>query len=152
MGYFTWKFADKHNKSKLIYGTKGYVACPDGSFIEEKYYDGYGIFGGQDIYELVVDWNKENLVNIFKHELKSAWNYLLPVAQAYVEGKSEDEIIAIWQTLDTSPYAIAEDWKRNLGIAIACYEEDNAKLPYPIKIVSTTNCNYYDLPRSISCQ
>lgn len=29
-----------------------------------------------------------------------------------------------------------EDWKREIGIDIACYDEQNVKLPYPIKITS----------------
>jgi len=29
-----------------------------------------------------------------------------------------------------------KDWKRELGIAIACYDEQNTSLPYPIKITS----------------
>jgi len=30
----------------------------------------------------------------------------------------------------------SEDWKRELGIAIACYDEQNRNLPFPIKITS----------------
>lgn len=42
------------------------------------------------------------------------------------------------------------DWKRILGIAVACYDEQNAALKYPIKIASTNQCKYEDLPASKS--
>lgn len=34
------------------------MACPDGTFIHEPCYEGYGEFNGQDVYELVVRWNR----------------------------------------------------------------------------------------------
>lgn len=42
-----------------------------------------------------------------------------------------------------------KDWKRELGIAIACYDEQNAALPYPIKITSKP-MEYDEIGPSIS--
>ena len=44
MGYFTW-FLSEDRRKKLNYGGKGYIALPDGTFIEESHYFGYGMFG-----------------------------------------------------------------------------------------------------------
>ena len=67
----------------------------------ESNYDGYGRFGGRDIYALVAIWNKG--VDKYTNPDGS----LMP----------DNEI-------------------RGDGIAIACYEDDNFKLKYPIKITS----------------
>ena len=36
MGCFSWLFADKDNKTNLRIDRKGYIACPDGSFIKVR--------------------------------------------------------------------------------------------------------------------
>ena len=41
------------------------------------------------------------------------------------------------------------DWKREIGIDIACLDEDNARLPYPIKICKTNGHLYNELPASM---
>lgn len=55
MGSFSWLFADTNNTKNLRANRRGYVACPDGTFICEPSYETYGIFDGKDIYDLVVD-------------------------------------------------------------------------------------------------
>ena len=37
-----------------------------------------------------------------------------------------------------------EYWLREIGIDIACYDEQNADLPYPIKITHDANAVYED--------
>lgn len=59
MGSFSWLFADTNNTKNLRANRRGYVACPDGTFICEPSYETYGIFDGKDVYDLVVDWNRE---------------------------------------------------------------------------------------------
>ena len=58
MGCFSWLFADTDNTQNLRTDRAGYIACPDGTFIHEPCYEGYGEFNGQDVYELVVRWNR----------------------------------------------------------------------------------------------
>lgn len=58
MGCFSWLFADTDNTQNLRIDRAGYIACPDGTFIHEQCYEGYGEFNGQDVYELVVRWNR----------------------------------------------------------------------------------------------
>ena len=43
-----------------------------------------------------------------------------------------------------------DDWLREIGIAIACYDEQNATLPYPIKIVSDPCITYEEAMPSMS--
>lgn len=59
MGSFSWLFADTNNTKNLRADRKGYVACPDGTFICEPCYETYGVFDGKDIYDLVVEWNRK---------------------------------------------------------------------------------------------
>ena len=111
MGFFSWKTSDTDKSISNKYSIEGalpvYVLIPKefgGGYIEENNYEGYGIFGGKDIYALVARWNKPELCN------------------------GDD------------------DHDRSIGINIACYDEDNAKLKYPIKI--TENVMLYEHARA----
>lgn len=61
MGFFSWKTSDTKESISNIHSNRGtfpvYVLCPDGKKIKEENYNGYGDFGGQDIYALLADWN-----------------------------------------------------------------------------------------------
>lgn len=67
MGFFSWKTSDTKKSISNIYSSRGakpvFVLCPDGSKIYEDKYEGYGRFGGQDIYALVARWNNPELCN-----------------------------------------------------------------------------------------
>lgn len=97
MGYFSWKTSDTHKSVSNCDSVRGalpvYLLQPDGEPIFEDCYEGYGVFGGHDVYALVARWNVPEQCN----------------------GDDEHD--------------------RMIGIDIACYDEDNAKLKYPIKIV-----------------
>lgn len=99
MGFFSWKTSDTNKSISNIYSSRGtfpvYVLIPEefgGGYIEEINYEGYGNFGGQDIYSLVARWNNPELCN------------------------GDDS------------------YDRVIGIQIACYDKDNFRLKYPIKI------------------
>ena len=94
-----------------------------GESIHERCYDGYGNFGKYDIYELIPEWNREFIPEAIKRMKEDKW-YCSTT-------KSE------WENLEH----YYKDEKiscplRNLGIILACYDEDNASLMYPIKITS----------------
>lgn len=162
MGYFTFTFAnrklrknrynDYHSSCKVPYDGKAYVICPDDTIIEEQCYQGYGIFGNQDIYELVVDWNRGHLLNILIQN-----GVLSATYQGIAEllDKHEDHLIPDFvhnQVIhDHAPAYLEKDWKRDLGIEISC---GKTPLRYPIKIISTPRCRkkYDMLPPSVNCQ
>ena len=61
MGYFSWKTADTNrsisNRDSIRGAFTVYLLCPNGETIREDDYDGYGRFGGHDVYALLAKWN-----------------------------------------------------------------------------------------------
>jgi hypothetical protein len=163
MGFFTWTLANRKEKRtrygeyarecKLPYNGYGAVVCPDDTIIKEYNYDGYGHFDDKDIYELVVDWNKDKLLDIMQiPEIKNSSFYdakLKAITVAY----ANDDDAALHDILVTCPDYMQKEWKREIGIAIAA-GKTNVLLPCPIKIVNTTrqHAKYKTLPPSVGTQ
>jgi len=61
MGFFSWKTADTKESIPNRYSGREpftvYMTSPDGRQWEEAYYEGYGSFGGKDIFELIAELN-----------------------------------------------------------------------------------------------
>ena len=140
MGQFSWldcktgeQILDNHPRCV-------YVLVPaefGGGHIEETCYDGYGHFGTHDIYDLVVDWNIGDLEHILeiKDQFRSGW-----------VAKYENDFIG----LAKGEKLRSDLRKRTLGIAIACYDDDNALLRYPIKITHDPSAVYEYCAMSLS--
>lgn len=164
MGCFSWLFADTDNTQNLRIDRAGYIACPDGTFIHEQCYEGYGEFNRQDVYELVVRWNRafiaENpdflLPHIHRFYNGSVKQYRLKDFRWYpVIADLSIPFEQLRDALDkhlretVSLYRPYSAELRGVGIDIACYNEDNAALPYPIKITrKMRGVHYKDLPAS----
>jgi len=156
MGAFSWCTSDTQKSIPccMPFGdlpSTVYLLNPFGEPYKESYYEGYGVFGGRDAYELVVEWNREYLTsdNIHKPErhryapgkegtehYNRAFNHYLQVCAAlaaYAAGASDEFMKENYGELLS--YGVKSEWKRCLGIQIACYEENHVKLRYPIKIV-----------------
>lgn len=130
MGQFSW--LDCRTDEQVLdcanYGLKRdvYVLVPEefgGGHIKETCYDGYGNFGGHDIYDLVADWNQKYLDFVKRDDWDCDW----------VNGD------------DFKNYAAGKPYdceKRIIGISLACYDRDNARLRYPIKITHDANAVY----------
>ena len=108
MGQFSW--LDCMDGSQILDDVyeDSYLLIPKefgGGHILEQCYDGYGHFGGRDVYALVAQWNRPDI-------------------------------------------CVGEDVDRNVGIHIACYDEQNASLRYPIKITHDPHAVYEDCPAS----
>ena len=163
MGFFTFTLADREPvpkksggymaRSVARYGRYAAAVLPDGTILETRAYDGYGRFGGQDIYELVAEWNRDALPGILDRPCHGiAWT------------KKHTELALAWAAHDDARFARALDavseidpimrnrWKRYLGICISD-GIGNADLPYPIKIVASKGPWDYDaLKPSIATQ
>jgi len=140
MGQFSW--LDCKTREQIVDNKKRdvYVLVPKefgGGHIKEECYDGYGNFGGYDIYDLLPEWNKEFIPIMLAYVEKGRWTCRLDEddiqnLKAFYEGK---EI--------TCP-------KRYLGVLMGCYDDDNRKLFYPIKITHNKYVTYECCEPSLS--
>ena len=156
MGCFSWTFADTDNQQKLRLDHRGYLALPDGNFLCANDYEGFGEFEGRDVYELVVWWNREYIAknpdaevkaySITLHDyapkkLKDFWWYPV-IADLSLTGP---EVVRKRKEIEKIK-GLSE--LRGVGIDIACDDQNNAALPFPIKITKTTKKRYWELPPS----
>lgn len=132
MGVYSW--LDCITEEPILIGEErtAYVLVPDqfgGGHIANGRYGGYGYFGGYDIYELVLEWNKDYIPQYVELMKAGKWKCKFNVAKPsdlmnyYVDRPVDAEL-------------------RDLGILLACYDEDNERLQYPIKITFDPNATY----------
>lgn len=155
MGSFSWLFSDGPNEAgeyNLRIGKAGYLLQPNGNHLFEKEYDVNGVFAGQDVYDLVVDWNREFLNKDMLVKPKKYGNdeysekfyqmhyqdYLKDIAvlEKYRDlNVTEEEMEEYCREIDFGyEFNGSREWKRYIGVAIAAYDEQNEKLPFPIKV------------------
>lgn len=155
MGCFSWLLSD--TKKGLRIGQKSYLPFPKdkgafglapGTILLEPSYGGYGIFDQYDIFDLVAIWNREYLAQnpdyIIPHEKKaiSALNWYKYYSDLSLD---ENEIVQAMRNCEDNKYFEF----RYIGISISCYDKDNSKLPYPIKICKfQKNARYENLEAS----
>ena len=130
MGQFSW--LDCKTEEQVLDNVRRdvYVLVPrefGGGHIKEECYDGTGRFGGHDIYDLVVDWNSKHLSAFFDN--LDSWTCSVSEAD-----------IANMRRVSSGEETECE--KRWLGIVLACYDDDNARLRYPIKITHDPDAVY----------
>ena len=145
---------------------------PAGTQLRETYYDGYGNFEDCDIYELVTDWNILLLnKDVIQPPYRNEWGEG-DEAEAYYQKALKRYGNSVSRFLDYQVYALClfdeslsleerlakakecheymtekygTDWKRCIGIDIACYNVENASLPYPIKICRNKRSKYENI-------
>ena len=164
MGSFSWKFCDRPHKALRI-GERGFLLTPFNEAIRENDYGGYGKFSGIDAYELVAIWNREYLS---QHPDYPVWQaHYIEVAngkggtmrkRAPAVKISEYPWYPLYADLTVTPEKFDElvadmDYRgfpmsmRSVGIEIACYNEQNKRLPFPIKVASKVT-SYHLWPAS----
>lgn len=164
MGQFSW--LDCKTGWQILDDVKRnvYVLVPKefgGGHIKETCYDGYGRFGGHDIYELVARWNRWYLEadHVFPHAIErykfvKEYQKTNPSYEEAIKFKaSEFKWYSAYTTesLDEEGIEYVTGYKmREIGIAIACYDEDNASLKFPIKITHDPDAVYEDCDPSLS--
>ena len=175
MGFFTWtdarrypaktKCGDWHLRDIIHYGGYAKIVLPDNSTVETDCYDGYGLFGegdSVDAYDVVVDMNKPYLPEIMEKLKKKSRNgkfwgseysgLACCYARDDIQG-FEREMDRLRHDLKLSEHMLTREWKRTIGIAIACEDENNASLPFPLKITSSRRkVKYANLVPSFSTQ
>jgi hypothetical protein len=166
MGYWTYtdarrkptilKNGDYASKDKIGYGCFAKIVCPDNTEIKEPYYEGYGMFDETDIFEAVVDWNKSYLEDIFKKLLTKNpkhFGYEFKDVAICYQNDDIDGLCKVLENIPSMTQTMKAEWKRTIGIAIACEDEDNKALPFPVKVTSTKHHKSYDeLVPSCYCQ
>lgn len=149
MGQFSWLYCDSGKQMIDNKLKDSYLLVPKafgGGRIIERCYNGYGRMGGHDVYDLVADWNREwvkqnpDYVTYRGDKLSDyAWYPF------YTDlSLSREEVLEKWEGTNDSRL-FGYEW-RIIGIDLACYDEDNANIKYPIKIAE------YDLSTYESCE
>ena len=139
MSEFSWMYCDKDNAENLRFGMEAYLLNPNGKPFYEPSYDGDGFFGNVDVYEKALDWNRNDLdasmlVKPLPQEFMTNARDSGGELNMYRDGDTDIEMERYAHK--TSFCSHAKDWKRALGIAISCRDEQNEKLPFPIKVSS----------------
>ena len=152
MGRFSWIYSDTNYQLLDDVYANTYLLVPKpfqkeyGKAIHETCYDGYGHFGGYDVYELVALWNRDCLpskTEVLQEPQIDNYGGLydfekdLQMMSDFAKGLSDAKMKKKY----------GEDYLRVIGINIACHDEDNEALRYPIKI-TTKEMEYEDIEPS----
>ena len=160
MGCFSFITADTNRSISIQYSPSGTfpvaVLIPKefgGGQIIERYYEGYGDFGGYDVYDLITEWNREYLTpdNLEKpvredyaedeqgqecyENAMYRYNRYCELISDYKNGMSEKKLVKKY----------GDEWKRTIGIMVACHDEQMAVLKYPLRIVEELTLSYEDV-------
>ena len=116
MGFFSWKTSDTKKSISNNASERGalpvYMITEDGQIFQEDNYDGYGEFGGKDIYNLIAELNDLKAINgelriqaidlLFETHItngersysykKDFTNWMMPLKQE--GGKTPNELLA----------------------------------------------------------
>lgn len=178
MGQFSWLDCQDGSQIVDNKMADVYVLIPEefgGGHIYERCYDGYGNFGDNDVYELVADWNRRYLKEHPDFRIQSSIEQIKygirRLQESYIKAGMEiPDNIRIPDDVEeygmkVSSFSWYDDYcdlsmtkeefqkkngeYRGVGIDLACYDEDNAALPYPIKITHDPDLKYEDCEPSL---
>lgn len=142
MGQFSWldcvtgeQIIDNKRRKVYLLVPKQFAETYGPRILEEEY-DGYGNFGKYDVYDLIADWNKGMIPEIIRRAKNGTWKTSISDADiAFMNAFYRDEPYT-----EIKPTGFTE--KRWIGILMACSDDDNAALEYPIKITYSPTAVY----------
>ena len=159
MGQFSW--LDCCNNRPIMDNREKdvYVLVPEefrdtyGERIKEEYYDGYGNFGGYDAYDLVAIWNRDHIgkenIRVPEEKRYAGKEYYERAVDRYNECVERIEDFAVRKLTDEKMQEKwGGDYLREIGIDIACYDEENSSMEYPLKITYNPDAVYEACPPS----
>lgn len=192
MGYFSW--LDCIDNTQIKINEKAFLLVPadfGGGHLATEFYNGFGIFGGCDVYELVAEWNREKITNkmindIYQEPKKSQFCglYEFEKRDLIEKGKTPDEVAQLDEMQRAEYFNRAlvrynndvkmikafcagvdddemcdrygDEYKREIGIKLSCYDKNNKRLSYPIKITHDAaaiyeNCKYSKIDKNQGC-
>lgn len=151
MGSFSWYASDTHRAIRSANPFPVYALQPDGEPLLEKRYENNGVFCGKDIYELVADWNRKFLAEhpsflVFQYgRVRSKDNgAYFPAPPKRVDSFPWYPLYAdLTKSRKDIEHELYEGgevfWQyRHIGIEIACGDDRNTALPFPIKLVEVS--------------
>ena len=143
MGMFSWIYSD--TDTAMIDGKRrdSYLLIPPafqqkyGRFIVEPCYEGYGEFDGKDVYELVAEFNKDFIPRVLELAEKGDWYCFKGIVEDIKENRDYQDLVKYYENgnITGGEYEF-NSLARLVGITLACYDDDNERLPCPIKITS----------------
>lgn len=134
MGQFSWLYSDTGKQMLDNRRADSYLLVPPpfqdkyGKWIKEDCYDGYGRMGVYDIYDLILEWNRDFIPEAIRRIKNGNWH-------CSTNELDIKELEYYYKNGEYEPFRASGE-KRWLGIVLACYDEDNFALEYPIKITS----------------
>lgn len=165
MGFFSWKTSDTGESIASSHSNRPtkpvYLLQPNGKApICELDYEGYGVFGGVNVYEWLaeVNFGNKSLVNVAisadcgKYYVDDNAVYLCAVHLSEAEFRQvvkTDKKVVVFET-----YAalLPNGMTPNQCIEAGLWREAQIPLTYPLKFSFDPNARYEDLPAAESCE
>ena len=155
MGEFSWLDCKTGEQVLSRVRRDVYVLVPKefgGGHIVESCYDGYGVFGGEDVYALAATWNKgtatrENMREPRREEWgegEDAQRWFESAHRRFEANAERLEMFKNGVPEEAMRDLYGDGWLRSIGIDIACYDDQNEALEYSIKITYDQEAVYED--------
>jgi len=96
MGFFSWKCAEcnesvSNKHSSRIDDSDCMLVTPNETYHDPEY-DGYGVFGKVDVYELLGDGDREKAIETFYSDDRESLPFKIKIVHTICAGKSYDEL------------------------------------------------------------
>lgn len=166
MGFFSWNTADTNESIPNKHSDRDvkpvYLLQPNGKpAIKEACYDGYGRFGGVDVYAWLAEANFGDATLVNAAISADCGHYFSDSANIYLCGMhiSAEEFRRVMPdctksivTFEHYESPLPNGKTPNLCIAEGLWSREQIALKYPLKFSFNPDAVYEDLPASTSCK